>query len=62
MGWTLEGMHWDRKITVSSSVGSTQNAVPAAPPQLNSPSEPRSFCLAASWTTAKPSPNPEPPW
>ncbi len=53
-------MYWVKKLTVSCSAGSTQKVVLAAPPQLNSPAEPRVLDAAGSSWTAKPRPNPTP--
>ena len=45
---------------MSSSTGSTKNAVEAAPPQSNSPTELGTRLATGSCTTAKPSPKPTP--
>ena len=46
--------------TISSSTGSTQKYVLAAPPQANSPGESSTPAAAGSRTTEKPSPKPMP--
>ena len=56
----LDGKSWVMKMAVSSSTGSIQNAVLAAPPQANSPTEQMLPFIAGSSTTEKPSPNPMP--
>ena len=60
IGSALEGISWVMKTTVSSSAGSTQNAVLARPPQENSPGEQMTLLGTGSSTTAKPRPNPLP--
>ena len=47
-------------MTTMSSTGSIQNTVPAAPPQLYSPAEPRTRAATGSVTTPQPRPKPNP--
>lgn len=60
IGCALDGMSWVKKLTVSSSAGSIQKAVEAAPPQDSSPSEQTTRPGTGSMTTAKPRPKPVP--
>ena len=46
IGYSVDGRNWVRKTTQRSSTGSIQNAVDAAPPHQNSPSEPATCVLA----------------
>src|SRR6185503_15243548 len=55
----LEGSSWVKNMAVSSSAGSTQKAVLAAPPQANSPALDSVLAFTASFSTEKPSPKTE---
>src|SRR6185312_4118132 len=56
MGWVLEGSSWVKNMAVSSSAGSTQKAVLAAPPQANSPALDSAFAFTAQHREAEPEP------
>jgi len=60
IGWVLDGRSWVRKTAVTSSTGSTQKAVLAAPPHPNSPLPDSTRFYTLSVTTENPSPNPTP--
>ena len=60
MGYVDDGRSWVRRRTTSSSRGSTQNIVLAAPPHAYSPAEPTTAARTGSSTTEKPRPNPMP--
>ena len=47
-----EGISWVMNTTASSSAGSTQNVVEAAPPHMNSPGEPTTPVAAGPFDTA----------
>jgi fibronectin-binding autotransporter adhesin len=55
-----EPMTWVMNTTASSSFGSIQKAVEAAPPQWNSPTVPGSLVLATSMLTPQPMEKPTP--
>ena len=55
-----EGSSCVMNTTASSSVGSTQNVVDAAPPHMNSPAEPTAPLARGPFDTATVSPNPVP--
>lgn len=60
IGYRLDGMNWLRKTTHTSTSGSIQKAVDAAPPYQYSPGEPRMPVRARSAVMAKPKPKPTP--
>ena len=51
IGYRLDGMNWVRKTTQTSSTGSIQNAVDAAPPHQYSPAEPATASWPRRWSS-----------
>jgi hypothetical protein len=60
IGYALDGSTWVMKMAISSSAGSIQNDVVAAPPQDYSPALPGISVWAGFMVTEKPRPKPMP--